>query len=155
MGNKSSIIMSEKRAKQIRKLEEAVHNWSPSRSTLEMRWMSMQKSYSWPIPEAEDLEKYERLLPWSAERLIKMAENQSQHRMELEKKVINGAVWSQKAWVLFGWIIWISAIVWSVLSIMSGHDWAWGFLWTWWLTWLVSVFIYWTRMNSKTETPPQ
>ena len=43
-------------------------------------------SVSGPIPPPSMMEQYEGTLPGSADRILKMAENQSEHRQSLEKQ---------------------------------------------------------------------
>ncbi len=45
-------------------------------------------SVSGPIPAPQILQQYNTILPGAAERIIRMAEKQSDHRMDLEKKVV-------------------------------------------------------------------
>lgn len=45
-------------------------------------------SFSGPIPPPQILKGYNELVPDAAERILKMAEKQADHRIELEKKVI-------------------------------------------------------------------
>jgi uncharacterized membrane protein len=45
-------------------------------------------SFSGPLPPPSILGKYNDILPNGAERIMKMAENQSTHRIELEKLAI-------------------------------------------------------------------
>jgi len=47
-------------------------------------------SFSGPLPPPGVLEGYERVLPGSAERIFTMAEKQFEHRLHLEKVVIEG-----------------------------------------------------------------
>ncbi len=42
--------------------------------------------YAGPLPHPEILEKFEQILPGSADRILKQAEAQTLHRIELEKK---------------------------------------------------------------------
>ncbi|MBI1739603.1 MAG: DUF2335 domain-containing protein [Acidobacteriales bacterium] len=44
--------------------------------------------FSGPLPHPEDLAKYEQVLPGSADRIIRMAERQAEHRQNLEKTVV-------------------------------------------------------------------
>ncbi len=44
--------------------------------------------FSGPLPPAEMLRQYEQFLPGSADRIFKMAEAQSAHRQELEKRLV-------------------------------------------------------------------
>jgi hypothetical protein len=52
--------------------------------------------FSGPLPHPEDLAKYEQVLPGSADRIISMAEQQAEHRRNLEKSVILSNVALQK-----------------------------------------------------------
>lgn len=45
-----------------------------------------------PIPCAEELEKYEKVLPGAADRILSMAEKQSDHRQKLESKVVDSNI---------------------------------------------------------------
>jgi len=47
-------------------------------------------SYSGPLPPPGVLAEFEKVLPGSAERIFVMAEKQLEHRMSLEKTVIEG-----------------------------------------------------------------
>ena len=47
-------------------------------------------SFSGPLPPPGVLEGYEKVLPGSAERIFTMAEKQLEHRMYLEKVVVEG-----------------------------------------------------------------
>ena len=44
--------------------------------------------YSGPLPPAVEFEKYEKVLKGSADRILKLAENQNQHRRFIEKVVV-------------------------------------------------------------------
>jgi uncharacterized membrane protein len=45
-------------------------------------------SYSAPLPPASEFEKYEKVLPGAADRIIKLAENQNKHRRFIENLVV-------------------------------------------------------------------
>lgn len=47
-------------------------------------------SYSGPLPPPNVLEDYERILPGAADRIFVMTEKQIEHRMSLERTVIEG-----------------------------------------------------------------
>ena len=49
------------------------------------------EKFSGPLPPADEMEKYERVSPGAAERIIAMAETQSSHRHGLESKGQNYA----------------------------------------------------------------
>lgn len=60
----------------------------------------LASKFSGPLPPAKELKAYDLVLPGLAERIVSMAERQSQHRMELEKVVIEGDV-KRANWGLF------------------------------------------------------
>lgn len=47
-------------------------------------------SYSGPLPPPNVLDSFEKVLPGAAERIFAMAEKQLEHRMSLEKMVVQG-----------------------------------------------------------------
>lgn len=51
--------------------------------------MSMKSHFVGPIPRPEDLERYNKIIPNGADRIMSRAEKQSDHRMQLEDKVIS------------------------------------------------------------------
>lgn len=80
------------------------------------------QSHSGPLPSPEVLKKYDELLPGTAERIISMAERQSAHRVELEKKVIPRQLNESTRGQILGFII---ALVFGAASYslgMNGHD---------------------------------
>lgn len=63
-----------------------------------------------PIPHPDILQKYESVLTGSADRILKMAEKQSLHRMELEKKALKSNSISELLGLIFGFILAFSLI---------------------------------------------
>jgi len=49
-------------------------------------------SWSGPLPSPASLREFEEIVPGSADRLITMVEKQGNHRMEIEKRVVEGGV---------------------------------------------------------------
>lgn len=49
----------------------------------------VKAEFNGPLPPADELEKYERVSPGAAERIIAMAETESSHRHELEKSLVD------------------------------------------------------------------
>lgn len=60
--------------------------------------------FSGPIPPPEALARYEEIQSGAADRIIKMAEKQQDHRMSLEKKAIGGQIDQSKRGQIFGFI---------------------------------------------------
>ena len=79
--------------------------------------------FTGPLPRPEELAKYEQILPGAADRIIRMAEQQSTHRQSLEVVVIGGNATTQKWGLACAFIIAMSAIwggIWISLKGMSG-----------------------------------
>ena len=60
--------------------------------------------YSGPIPPPEALARYEEIQSGAADRILKMAEKQQEHRMALETKAIGGQDDQSKRGQIFGFI---------------------------------------------------
>lgn len=78
--------------------------------------------FSGPLPHPDNLSQYEKILPGSADRIIKMAEKQSEHRIEIEKSVINSNVKKSEKGLLYGLIIGVSAITSATLISIFGKN---------------------------------
>ena len=79
---------------------------------------SMQVVYSGPIPPASDLEKYEDVLPGAADRILSMAEKQSQHRQKMENTMLEASIEAEKRGQLFGFIIFGITIIAGFLLLL-------------------------------------
>jgi len=105
--------------------------------------------YSGPVPPPEMLEKYNAIVPNGAERIFVMAENQSAHRQDIEKKVINSDIINARLGVIFAFIIAMTCIASAVLSAFHGYSTFGGFLGTGGLIGLVATFIYGTKSRKE------
>lgn len=79
--------------------------------------------FTGPLPPPEELAKYEQILAGAADRIIRMAEQQSKHRQSLEAVVIGGNATTQKWGLACAFTIAMSAIwggIWISLKGMSG-----------------------------------
>lgn len=70
-----------------------------------------QESFAGPIPPPQVLKGYEDVLPGSADRILKMAENQQQHRIEIEKKAISSQAENSKRGQIFAFIVFILCVI--------------------------------------------
>ena len=106
-------------------------------------------SYSSPIPPAEQVRQYEDVCPGAADRILAMAEAQSRHRQEIEKKVISSGAKNSLLGVIFAFILGLSTVFGGVLLAFNGLAWPGALLGSAGLVGLVSVFIYGTRSNKE------
>lgn len=77
----------------------------------------IQGEFSGPIPPPNIIEGYERVLPGSADRIISMAEKQSAHRQEMEKKMIDSESRDGFLGVVFAFLLGIGCIVAAVIMV--------------------------------------
>ncbi|MDO9532998.1 MAG: DUF2335 domain-containing protein [Deltaproteobacteria bacterium] len=102
-------------------------------------------SRSAPFPHPSELEKYEQILPGSAERIFSLVENQSNHRQGLENKALSMESRNSLLGVLVGGFIGIVGISIAGFCVYTGHDQAGMALGGGTLVALVGPFIYGTR----------
>jgi uncharacterized membrane protein len=94
-----------------------------------------------PLPEPSELAVYNQIIPNGADRIMKMAEAQTAHRIEIEKTVI----FSQKNQAfrgqVFGLIVGLGGLSLATFAAMNGHDWFGGAIGSGTLVSLVYVFV--------------
>ena len=123
---------------------------SPQKPTPDQTAMTMTvERYSGPLPAPEVLERYDKIAPGAAERIIKMAEAQSLHRQDIESRVVRSDIRNSILGVLFGFIIALTALALSAFSIYLGHAVEGTIIGTGGLSGLASVFVYGTRSRKK------
>ena len=110
---------------------------------------SMMQSFSGPLPPPEILKKFDEVVPGAAERIIKMAEEQSTHRKDLEKKVIESDIARSKWGQVLGFAIAIAGLAASTLIAIYGSAIAGGIIGVGTLASLVGVFMYGATTRSK------
>ena len=116
--------MSRRRTNKNRQLTPQNNN-RPSRTTERGAAIIHQEShyFNGPIPPAEELEKYSDIIPDGANRIMLMAEQQAQHRIELEKMVINNDISNSRLGMVFGFILQFATIVGSVIIAITQSMW--------------------------------
>lgn len=75
------------------------------------RIIQIQQGFSGPLPPPEMLAQYDAVLPGSADRIVKMAEDQSSHRRRIESR---GQI--------FGFVLVLVAIVGGIGLILDGRS---------------------------------
>ena len=97
------------------------------------------------------MKQYEEILPGSADRILKMAENQSEHRQSLEKQRLSFSNREIHLGQIVGFLIGIVAIVTGGYTALSGAPIPGGFIGTAGVVGLVSVFV----IGSNRKTPQE
>ncbi len=104
--------------------------------------LSVKRSWTAPFPPPDILKGYNDAVPNGADRILKMAENQSEHRMNLENNVINRELNQSGKGQNYGLIIALSFLAGSIFLIYTGHEISGAVLATIDLVALVSVFVF-------------
>lgn len=112
--------------------------------------MIRESSHSGPLPDGDTLIKYDSVIPNGADRIMKMAERQQEHRMDIESKVIAGQVKQSKLGQIFGLIIGIVGIGCGTFLAYSGAKTVGGIIAGGTVISLVSVFVIGKR-NQKSD----
>lgn len=102
-----------------------------------------------PLPPPEALERYNQILPGAADRIIKMAESQHDHRQELEKTAVKANVAAQKTGLWLGFIVAMTAICGGIWLASHGKSGAGVTSIIAALAALVGVFVYGKMQQSK------
>lgn len=102
---------------------------------------TVQHTHVGPIPDPETLAKYDSIIPNGAERIMIMAEKQSDHRMRLESSVITSQVKQSNIGQIFAFLIGLAALGASTYCIVNGYEWGGSILGVGGLTGLVTAFI--------------
>ena len=84
--------------------------------------VTLTASYSGPLPPAAQFEKYEQVVPGAGARILTMAENQSQHRQELEKRVVIGNLANERLGAIFAFIIAMTGIIAGTFLVATGKS---------------------------------
>jgi len=113
------------------------------------REVAVAYHHSGPLPDPLTFEKYEMILPGSAERILRMAEEQSEHRRKLEDIVIRSRSRDSFLGVIFAFLLGLAVIISGTIVIIKGYQVSGTLLSGAGLVGLVAVFIYGTRSAKK------
>ena len=111
---------------EIEKVDSTDHSETPQDGDVlaEVHRMQIEASWSGPLPPPSALQSYEDVLSGSADRILTMAEKQTDHRIYMESTALKGT-FQRSYWGLAAGFV-ISAIVigGGIYVISLGHDWA-------------------------------
>jgi uncharacterized membrane protein len=74
------------------------------------------------MPPPEMLREYDEVLPGLANRIVTLAENQSNHRIGLERRVTTSNIWRAHLGQVFAFVIAIAGIVSGTYLIMNNKS---------------------------------
>lgn len=86
--------------------------------------LTVKKStyFAGPLPAPEILQKYNDIVPGAAERVIRMAEQQSEHRRHLERTVIVSDIAAARRGAIFAFALAAAVIVGGFALMAFGKD---------------------------------
>lgn len=86
--------------------------------------LAIQKSeiYSGPLPHPDIMEKYESILPGAADRIINMAEKQSDHRMSCEKYFLSASMRQSNLGQFIAAVITLSGVLGGVYLLANNKS---------------------------------
>lgn len=83
---------------------------------------SATATWTGPLPPADQVEAYERVLPGSFNRLLSMAERQQDHRIDLEKTVASGSIARARHGMYLGFALAVIVLAIGAAAIFTGHQ---------------------------------
>lgn len=108
-----------------------------------------EKLHSGPLPDADTLIKYDSVIPSGADRIMKMAEKQQNHRISIESSVISSQSFQSRLGQIFGLIIGLAGIGCGTYLASIGQDVVGGIIAGGTVVSLVSVFVLGKRAQKK------
>ena len=98
-------------------------------------------SFRGPLPPPEILKEYESILPGASERILKMAEKQQDHRISIEKTIVDRQTKQSGHGQTWGGILTILLCFITVFLGYYGHDVLAGFIGTTTIIGLATIFV--------------
>ena len=95
---------------------------SPIRKDLPINIRAQRLQYQGPIPPPAMLDEYEKICPGSAQKIVEQFQKQSDHRIYLEKKVIDSDIKKSFRGQVFGFLVAIIGMGISLYAIMKGYS---------------------------------
>ena len=106
-------------------------------------------SYQGPIPHPKLLAEFNQVVPGSAKKIIEMAESQTQHRINIESKIINSDIDKEKMGMIFSFILGLVIILSGVIIIWLGYKIEGLISLIFGISSLIGVFIYGKNKTAK------
>ena len=78
------------------------------------------KVYQGPIPPPEDFREYEAVLPGASKDILDMTKSQQEHRIDMEKKIVEHAIRSEHRGQLYGFILGVICICGALFASYIG-----------------------------------
>ena len=106
----------------------AENNSQPRNPPQNLKTVVTHTEISGPIPPPQVLQQYNSIVPNAAERIIRMAEKQSDHRIDLERKVVDSSVVKSYLGMASATCIALYGLYIAKEISVHGHPWAAGII---------------------------
>lgn len=115
----------------------------------EIQHVQVQQHYSGPLPQPEALAQYDQIVPGAAERIIKMAEKEMDHRHRVEDSMTRSAIRSTFLGIIFAFmsVLILSGSV--VYALYRGFDTVAGSIAVGSIAAVAGVFIFFKAKKSR------
>lgn len=131
----------------IQILKNEVHSELEEIREIKQILIKREESFSGPLPHPDHFRKYNQIVPGSANRLLKMAEDDLKHIHDMQKSQDFTNKMATLSGLFAGWSIAMVCLIGSGYLIMNDHDVAGAVLGAGALTSLVSVFVVGKKIN--------
>lgn len=111
--------------------------------------LALEKTYSGPLPLPEDLAKYDRVVPGAAERILRMAENESEHRRKRDNRMDWSIIITTILSVVFAFLSIIALSVLAYFALEMGYPTAASSFAVGAMAAVAGVFIYKSKKKAK------
>lgn len=108
-----------------------------------------ERMHRGPLPDPETLKSYDEIVEGGAERIFKMAENQSSHRMAIENKAITSQLQQGVTGQWMGFVLGFLGLAVAFGLAFLGHDTVAGIIGSTTIVGLASVFVIGKKLQSK------
>ncbi|HVC31922.1 MAG TPA: DUF2335 domain-containing protein [Chloroflexota bacterium] len=117
--------------------------------------MHMLELHAGPLPHPDILERYNHIIPNGAERIIHMAERQSEHRIDMERTALNADILQSRLGLAAGFLLSTGVLFLSYTLAVHGNGTAGGLLAGTNITLLAGVFVYGTKTRQQERIEKQ
>jgi uncharacterized membrane protein len=122
---------------------------------------AMKMEFSGPMPHPDLLGRYEQICPGSADRIIRMAEQEAEHRRSAERTIIDAQIvdmnkqhTESRRGQICALVITLAALAAGVYTAMAGHEVAGSIIGVGGIGGIVTTFIL-GRQTPSHQEPPQ